>query len=1101
MHLLRTESRSLDDTAQAVDLEQTAAPLVFLSFTDSDLAALASAWEAEPGLPELRLAPLALLKHPYSVDLYCEKVIGPAKFVLVRLLGGKDYWRYGVEELAAQARAKGFSLAFIPGDYQADERLESASTLPKEQLRQLWAYFQEGGPENMAACLRFMAEGVAVAPRAVAPFDLFTPGCLSRTEGSKALIVFYRSVYLAADTAPILALAQALYARGFSVSSVYVTSLKNPAASAPFAAHIARFAPDVVLNTTAFSARAGAGGGVLDSADAPVFQVILAGCTLEQWQSGSRGLSAADQAMNVVLPEVDGRIVTRAISFKREEPRSASLQFSRNRHEVEASRVAVVADLAAAYARLRALPKHDRRLACILSDYPAKCGRTGYAVGLDTPKSVEVIAAHLREAGYLIGEVEAEALMGALTQEPPCAVMSLPDYKARFSEMAPEFRASVLTHWGAPEEDSALVDRQFAFRFVKSGQLTIAVQPDRGRRDARKSEYHDTNLPPSHGYVAFYLWLRGRIDALIHCGTHGTLEWLPGKAVALSEVCAPEQVLGAVPVIYPFIVNNPGEAAQAKRRLSAVTLGHLTPPLVRAGTHGAMAEIEALFDEYAQAETLDPRRASQLAEVIVQRAGETGLFQDSGIKNSGTTQDVLADLDAWLCDIKDMRIGDGLHVFGASQGAEVVAAHCAVLATRGAPQDIAAKIEACAGAEMSGLLAALDGRFVPPGPAGAPASGRLDVLPTGRNLFTIDPRAVPTRTAWEIGQKLAQEMLNAYAQEHGEWPKRVILDLWGSASMRTGGDELAQAFALIGVRPLWDNSSTRVSGFEILPLAKLGRARVDVTLRISGLFRDIFPSQIALFDDAVGSVAGLDEPPEDNPLMETRGPRVFGNAPGSYGLGLSAKLNSGDWGAREELGAAYLAANQYAYGAQNDGTKSAEFSARVQKADAFMHVQDLEGQDVLDSDAFAEHEGGFAAAAAALGAKPSLYHAETSGSAPKVRPLAQQVARVLRGRATNPRWIAGQMRHGHRGAAEMAETVDNLFAYAALAEVVSDEQFNLMFDATLGNEEVRAFLHCANPQAEAAMARKFDEALQRGLWANRRNSTLALLAEILGEAR
>ena len=380
-------------------------------------------------------------------------------------------------------------------------------------------------------------------------------------------------------------------------------------------------------------------------------------------------------------------------------------------------------------------------------------------------------------------------------------------------------------------------------------------------------------MPPRHAFLAFYLWLREceKIDALIHCGAHGALEWLPGKSVALSEGCAPEIALGPVPLIYPFIVNNPGEAAQAKRRSGAVIVSHLSPPLVKAGAHGATAEIEALFDEYAQAQGLDPRRAKMLADLILQRAEATGLLQECGARKD---EDALIQLDAWLCDLKEMRINDGLHVFGQSpQGdlrEEMLAAYPAA-----EQADVGQKLDACGAAEMEALVHALRGGFVQPSPSGAPGRGRKDVLPTGRNLFAVDPRAIPTRTAWDIGQRLAQQVLDRYLQDHGEWPRRIVLDLWGSASMRTGGDDLAQAFALLGVRPLWDAASTRLSGYEILPLALLGRPRVDVTLRISGLFRDVFPQQIEAFDSAVRAVAALEEPAEENPLAGEAEPRRF----------------------------------------------------------------------------------------------------------------------------------------------------------------------------------------------------------------------------------
>ena len=1153
MHLLATDSVALDETAAAVDLGQSAADIVFLSFTDSDLAVLAAAWDKgrEAGsFPDLRLASLAQLKHPYSVDLYVEKVICKARFVLVRLLGGMDYWRYGVDELAACARARGFHLAFVPGDSMGDARLDAASTLPPQDLLRLWGYFQEGGPDNMRACLESIAgmigtagagqgssrpfarseaiqegatrtpwiasprsqgrnEADMAAPRQVPAFGQFAAGCRAAVSGApQALIVFYRSVYLAADTAPILALSDGLAARGFGVTAAYVTSLKDPEAIAPLAGLLAILPPDVILNTTAFSARLDQGAGVLDGAGAPVFQVIQAGSSAQQWAGSQRGLGASDLAMNVVLPEIDGRIVAGAISFKAETGHRASLQFTRLAHAPDASRIAHVAQLAAAWALLRRTARENRRLALVLSDYPAKGGRTGYAVGLDTPQSVIAMAQRLAEEGYDAGAMpDAAGLMQLLGQGGGAAVLAVGDYAQLFGTLPDAFTAAVNAAWGAPADDAAVRDGKFHVSFVRAGKLIVAVQPDRGRLVSRKSDYHDGNLMPCHGYIAFYLWLREveRVHALVHCGTHGTLEWLPGKAVALSGDCAPQVVLGAMPVIYPFIVNNPGEAGQAKRRIAAVTIGHLTPPLTGAGAHGAAAEIESLLDEYAQAQTLDPRRARLLADGILARAEETGLMADSGII-TGDPAATLGALDAWLCDIKEMRIGDGLHVFG--QGLDSVRratmAGFLAQASGADTRAVGAMLDACAGAEMRGLLAGLDGRFVEPGPAGAPAQGRLDVLPTGRNLFTIDPRAVPTRAAWDIGQRTAREVTVRHAQEHGEWPRAIVLDLWGSASMRTGGDDLAQAYALMGVRPRWDDGSNRVNGFDIMPLATLAHARVDVTLRISGLFRDVFPAQIALFDAAARAVAGLDEENADNPLAASvraggAPERIFGAAPGEYGIGLGRAILAGDWQSRDELGEIYLQATSHAYGA-GEGAASEAFRARVKNADAFVHVQDMDGQDVLDSDAFHEHEGGFASAAALLGGNAAIYHADTTRAGrSSVRTLAQEVARVVRGRASNPRWLAGQMRHGHRGAAEIAETIDNLFAYAATSDAAPSRHFDAMFDATCGNEMVRAFLLASNREAAKAIARRFEDAIARGYWQSRRNSVAAILAEMGAE--
>ncbi|MDX7953557.1 cobaltochelatase subunit CobN [Lichenihabitans sp. Uapishka_5] len=1096
MHLLPTQARSLDDEAQALDLGRSPADVVMLSFSDSDLAVAAAAWdEGRAALPSLRLVSLAKLRHPYSVDLFIEKTVRHARFVLVRLLGGLDYWRYGVEELAAAAKQQGFGLAVLPGCHEPDARLAALSTCGAADLASLKIYFEAGGVANMAQALRLVS-GLAGRPLPVRPVvpvpaaGLFEAGCRAiRDGGPHALILFYRAVLLAADAAPVHALADALAARGARVSAFFVASLKDDASADALSAWLDREPVDVILNTTAFSAQRPT-GRVTDRADAPVLQVVLSTAGHDAWAADPRGLGAADLAMNVVLPEVDGRLIGGVASFKAEATVSPDLEFARVAHRPEPGRIARVAERALAWAALRRLPRAERRIACIVSDYPGKGGRAGQAVGLDTPASVAAMAEHLAGLGFdCAGLPPATTLMATLTEAQPQPSLPLARYRALLADLPARFVDEVGRAWGDPADDAACQDGAFAFRVCRAGKLLVAVQPDRGAAATRRVDYHDTALPPCHGYVAFYLWLREaeRLHAMIHMGTHGTLEWLPGKAVALSEDCAPDVLVGALPVIYPFIVNNPGEAAQAKRRIGALTLGHLTPPLVAAGLHGDTAELEQLLDEYAEATALDGRRARLLAAAILEKAEAAGLLRGLAPDPAAGSDTVLASLDAWLCDLKEARIGDGLHVFGvAPAGLE--------------PDD---PRPACAEAERDALMAALDGRFVPPGPSGTPWAGRADVLPTGRNIFAVDPRALPTRTGWDIGARMAEELVTRHAQDHGEWPRRVVLDLWGSATMRTGGQDLAQAMALLGVKPVWDPASGRVTGFEMLPLARLGRSRVDATLRISGLFRDTFPAQIALFDAAVRAVAALDEAVEDNPLREGGGlTRIFGAAPGHYGAGLGAMLAADDWDGRDALGEAYLAATTHGFGRGGDGAfDAAGFRERVGTADAFAHTGDLPGQDLLDADVFAEHEGGFAAAAALLGAAPALYRADTTvPDRPRLRSLAEAVDHALLSRAANPRWIAGQMRHGWQGAATMADTLDALFAYAATTEAVPSRHFDRLFDATLGDEAVRTFLRDANPAATRGMAARYRSALRRGFWQCRRNSTLAVLAELEAEA-
>ena len=615
------------------------------------------------------------------------------------------------------------------------------------------------------------------------------------------------------------------------------------------------------------------------------------------------------------------------------------------------------------------------------------------------------------------------------------------------------------------------------------------MPPDRGRAAERRADYHDPSLPPRHALVAFGLWLQhvARVDALVHMGAHGTLEWLPGKAVALTAECFPEIVTGPLPVIYPFIVSNPGEAAQAKRRIAGVTIGHLPPPLVAGGLSGDARELERLIDEYAQAEGLDRRRRERLAKLIVETAQRSGLAREAGIGAADAADDALRRIDAWLCDLKDLAIKDGLHIYGR--------------APAGSDDPLLAGERE---AERAALIAALDGRRVAAGPAGAPSRGRRDVLPTGRNLFTADPRTLPTPTAMDLGRLAADEIVRAHLQSHGELPRAIVIDLWGSATLRTGGEEIAQGLALMGCRPLWDHASGRVTGVEVLPAAAMGRARVDVTWRISGLFRDLFPAQIALLDAAVQAVAARDETADENPLAEARRAsgagrldRIFGTAPGAYGSGIEDLL--GGETDTATLGTAYLAATSHAYGgATGEGVAaSGAFAQRVASADLLVHPSDDPARDLLEGAEDAAFVGGFASAAKMLGRPVDLVMLDvTDPQRPRARTLSAALARIVRVRAINPRFIAGQMRHGYRGAAELAETVDRLVAFAETTGAVASELFDLLHDAYVADTAVRDFLLRENSPAAAAIADRLEAARRRGFWHPRRNDIDATLTAL-----
>jgi cobaltochelatase CobN len=791
----------------------------------------------------------------------------------------------------------------------------------------------------------------------------------------------------------------------------------------------------------------------------------------------------------VVLPELDGRVLAGAVAFKDPLPPQAGLAFTALANRPEPDRIAFVADRVAALARLRTTPRARRRVAVLLPDYPGAPGRTGYSVGLDVPASVVALLNDLGEAGYAVREVPPmpRALLDALDAGAADAALSLDDYAHLLPSLPADAVERIRLAWGDPGDDPDLNDGGFRFRARAFGSVIVALPPDRGRTSKRRADYHDPTLPPRHALVAFSLWLRhvAKIDALVHMGAHGTLEWLPGKAVALTPSCFPEALVGPLPVVYPFIVSNPGEAAQAKRRIAAVTIGHLPPPLAATGLSGEARELERLVDEYALADGLDRKRRERLARLIVETAQRTGLAREAGVEAEAEPDEALRRIDAWLCDLKDLAIKDGLHIYGRAPTAK----------------DIDPAWQASAAAEGAALIGALDGRRVAPGPAGAPARGRRDVLPTGRNLFTADPRTLPTPTAMDFGQLAADEVIRTHLQAHGEMPRALVIDLWGSATLRTGGEEIAQGLALMGCRPTWDHATGRVTGIEVLPVATIGRPRVDVTWRISGLFRDLFPAQIALIDAAVRAVAAREESREENPLATAQRAsgegiadlaRIFGTAPGAYGAGIEHML--GRETDRATIGAAYLAATSHAYGgADSAGTPvPGGFAARVASADLLMHPGDDPGRDLLEGAEDAAFVGGFAAAAETLGRAPDLIMLDvTDPQRPRARPLGTALARIVRARAVNPRFIAGLMRHGPRGAAELAETVDRLVAFAEMTGAVPSTLLDLVHEAYLADSRVRDFLLRENPAAALAIAGRLDAARRHGLWHPRRNDISA----------
>ena len=1243
MHLLAAKPGVVSDGSEAVDLGQTPGDIVVLSAADTELSCLAAAPPLTgDGVPSVRLANLLQLGHNLSVDIYVDDVIAKAKLVTVRLLGGVGYWPYGAERIAEICRANGIALAMLPGDDQPDPELARLSTLPAEACHRLWQYCVHGGPANGANFLAYAASLIGCAGDWAEPAPLLRAGIYWPGEDAPGLaelrrhwidgapvaaLTFYRALVQAANLAPVDALIETLARRGLNPLPIYLHSLKEPVSAGIVAGVLAEAAPAIILNATGFAVSSPGGErrrSPLDATGCPVLQVVFAANSEDGWRQAATGLTARDIAMNVALPEVDGRILARAVAFKSEARFDAATQSSVVCYRPVADRTQFTAELAAAWARLARTAAAERRIAIVLANYPNRDGRLANGVGLDTPAGTIGLLRAMQDAGYAIDGLPADgnALIRALQSGPTNRIgaaggggeaFSLGAYWRAFEALPADVRRAVAGRWGRPEDDPFFADSGFALPVLRYGNCVVAIQPARGYNIDPASSYHDPDLVPPHGYFAFYAWLRHAYDAhaVVHMGKHGNLEWLPGKSVALTASCYPEATLGALPNIYPFIVNDPGEGTQAKRRAAAVIIDHLTPPLARAESYGELAELERLVDEYYDAAGVDPRRLALLREDILARTRSSGLGLDCGIVGGDDDDSALGKLDNYLCELKEMQIRDGLHVFGeapsgdlltgllvalarlprsageagdasliralagdlgldgfdpldcvlgqAWHGArpetladgadwrtngdtverlEILAADLVAGRRAAAPEWPATKavlaridsrirpaVEACGAAEIAGALTALDGRFVEPGPSGAPTRGRPDVLPTGRNFYSIDVRAVPTPAAWRLGWMSATLLLDRYRQEHGAWPERLALSAWGTSNMRTGGDDIAQALALMGVQPAWERGSGRVTGFEIMPLEVLDRPRVDVTFRLSGFFRDAFPAQIDLLDSAVRAVAALDEPAKMNPLaarvradsealvaegaspetaLRRAGFRIFGSKPGAYGAGLQALIDERGWDTGADLARADIAWGGYAYGAGAEGAAEHRlFEARLGDVTAIVHNQDNREHDLLDSDDYYQFEGGLTAAVRHLsGRQPAVYHNDHSRpESPRIRTLEDEIGRVVRARVVNPKWIAGVMRHGYKGASEMAATVDYMFAFAATARAVKDHHFDLVYDAYLGDPEVRGFLADNNPAALAEMAARLAEAQDRGLWRPRSNRAYRDLAALAGGKR
>ncbi|HVB82783.1 MAG TPA: cobaltochelatase subunit CobN [Candidatus Binataceae bacterium] len=1331
------------------------AGIALLTHAPNDLLVLHNAVSQLPeGFPPVNGVNLQTLGSEAQMAKLLANELGSAQILILRILGGARAV-CGFTELVRHARDCGRHLIAVSGTGEPDPELAAVSTVPPDVLHEVLAYFQAGGSANLAHLLRYLSDhlllsGFGFEPAVALPeHGLYHPDlaegadigewlALRAPKRPSAGIVFYRAHWMSGNTRFVDALVRALEQRGMNVLPVFTSSLRAghgegmPAALRYFAAaqgaHV-----DVLINTTSFamgaippggSAPTGASIAVLERLDVPVLQAITSGMMRADWEQSPRGLNPLDTAMNVALPEFDGRIVTVPVSFK---VQAAGMPGDLVEYEPLLERVERVAGLAARLARLKRLHNRDKRIAFVLTNSSAKASQIGNAVGLDAPASLMRIARAMQAAGYHIDELPHSATelihklidrgtydRDALTAEQlACAVGRVPRarYETWFAELPAGLQQKMTAQWGPPPGEAYVHDGDIVLAGLQLGNAFVALQPPRGYGMDPDEIYHQPDLAPTHHYCALYRWLREdwRADAIIHVGKHGTLEWLPGKGVGLSENCFPDVFLADLPLFYPFIVNDPGEGSQAKRRNHAVVVDHLTPPMTSADTYGALARLTQLVDEYYQVEALDPSKLPLLQQQIWELVKETNLDVDlrarllhdnhdhddghahgrdhdhlpdhdhdhlpghdrghmyeyyhdqlpehehahihehvhdrmhehdydqddelpAALREMGGVDvaHLIEDLDGYLCELGAAQIRDGLHILGqAPEGEQLVEMLVSLtrLPNREIPSlqeevarlfglnierllgDKGGRLEAAipalerlagralvtradaleaidalcrrlfgelcarhwsesaidaalaktfegiaadfsalacvlgfacreivpnlarASDEIDNLLHGLAGGYVPAGPSGSPTRGMAHILPTGRNFYSVDPRSVPSPSAWRVGQQLAHEVLARYLRETGGYPESVAISIWGTSAMRTHGDDVAQVFALLGVRPVWRPENRQLVGVEAIPLAELKRPRIDVTIRISGFFRDAFPQLIELIDDAVRAVIALDEPHSQNfvrkhylgelsewidkGLTEAEAAqraslRIFGAKPGSYGAGILPLIQEKNWQSDADFAETYVNWGGYGYGRREQGIDAREtFRVRLAGVQVALHNQDNREHDIFDSDDYLQFHGGMIATIRALsGSEPRRYFGDSHDPArARVRDLKEEALRVFRSRVVNPKWLSSISRHGYKGGLELTATVDYLFGYDATARVMDDWMYEQLARAYAFDPEIQRFLEESNPWAQNAIAERLLEAANRGMWAEPARQTLEALnalymkSETLLEAR
>lgn len=1110
-------------------------------------------------------------------------------------------------------------LVVLGGEQSPSAELMELSTVPIGVAAGAHRYLAEGGPGNLAQLHGFLSDtvlltGVGFEPPAVLPefgvAERPSPG----SDLPRIGILYYRAHEASGNSGFAHQLADAIDATGEAYGVPIFSSSLRAAPDALFT-ELAKLDALIVTVLAAGGTKPGtvsAGGDDeawdverMKALDIPILQGLCLTSSREDWAASDDGVTPLDSANQIAIPEFDGRIITAPFSFKEIDEDGLP------RYVADPERCARVAGIAVAHARLRHVAPQDRKIVLMLSAYPTKHSRVGNAVGLDTPVSTIRLLREMRSAGYDVGrpgdvpgldlsdDTEAgDALIHALIaaggqDEEWLTQVQLTEghvripaaqYEGWFEGFHPDLRDAMLEAWGpAPGKLFVNDDQEIVLATIRAGNIVLMIQPPRGYGENPVAIYHDPDMAPSHHYLAAYRWVEQAFGAhaVVHLGKHGSMEWLPGKNAALSASCGTDAAIGNLPLIYPFLVNDPGEGAQAKRRAHATIVDHLIPPMARAESYGDIAKLEQLLDEYANIAAMDPAKLPAIRSQIWTHMRAAEMHRDLGlddIPDEDDFDDFIFNVDGWLCEIKDAQIRDGLHVLGqAPQGEARVNLVLSILrasqiwggetgavpglrAALGLKEDsqlgdideiesqAKALIQAMEDAdwdvatarsltdvpdvvrvlefaatevvprlakttdELDHVLHALDGGFIPAGPSGSPLRGLVNVLPTGRNFYTVDPKAVPSRLAWETGRAMADSLIERHLADTGDYPRSVGLSVWGTSAMRTSGDDIAEVLALIGVEPEWDPASRRVNGLRVVPLDELGRPRIDVTVRISGFFRDAFPHVIGILDDAIRQVAELDEPDDQNYVrahaqrdladhgdQRRATTRIFGSKPGSYGAGILQVIEAGNWRDDKDLAEVYTAWGGFAYGRDLDGAPAADdMRANYKRIAVAAKNIDTREHDIADSDDYFQYHGGMVATVRALtGSDPKAYVGDsTTPDAVRTRTLQEETTRVFRARVVNPRWIGAMQRHGYKGAFELAATVDYLYGFDATTGVVHDWMYETLAKEYVLDEVNQEFMKKSNPWALRGIIERLNEAADRDLWADPDPEVLAAMQQV-----